>query len=175
MNGQVQLFHGQAIPGPYKQEFRAYLLHRLLETQTLVRRTGPDYVRNLSLIQLDEMEEIRRIWVVEKHEMEDSLPQIYKDATGEEYPGRKLNNGAVFGAQEMHLLRELCSGNQNQYEMVRELLAIGCRRRAVMRRRGVFESLENAIERNFYSDEEDAVERARQRQRLRVETTKNAI
>ena len=44
-----------------------------------------------------------------------------------------------------------------------------------MRRRGVFESLENAIERNFYSDEEDAIERARQRQQLRVETTKNAI
>ena len=174
MNGQVQLFHGQAIPGPYKQEFREHLLHRVLETQTLVRRTGPDYVRNLSLVQLDEMEEIRRIWVVEKHEMEDSLPRIYRDATGEEYPGRKLNNGAVFGDQEMHLLRELCGGDQNQYEMVRELLAIGCRRKAVMRRRGVFESLESAIERNFYSDEEDAIERARERQQLLVETTKKS-
>ena len=74
MNGQVQLFHGRPIPGPYKQEFREHLLHRLLETQALVRRTGPEYVRNLSLIQLEEMEEIRRIWVVEKHEMEDNLP-----------------------------------------------------------------------------------------------------
>ncbi|MDE0510173.1 MAG: DNA phosphorothioation system sulfurtransferase DndC [Gammaproteobacteria bacterium] len=174
MNGQVQLFHGQPIPGPYKQEFREHLLQRVLETQSLVRRTGPGYVRNLSLIRLDEMEEIRRIWVIEKHEMEDSLPRIYKDATGEEYPGRKLNNGAVFGTQEMHLLRELCGGDQNQYEMVRELLAIGCRRKAVMRRRGVFKSLQSAIERNFFSDEEDAVERARERQQLLVETTKKS-
>ena len=74
----------------------------------------------------------------------------------------------------MHLLRELCGGDQNQYEMVRELLAIGCRRKAVMRRRGVFKSLQSAIERNFFSDEEDAVERARERQQLLVETTKKS-
>ncbi len=166
MNGQVQLYNGRPIPGPYKQEFREHLLHRLLETQTLVRRTGPDYVSNLSLIQLDEMEEIRRIWVVEKHEMEDSLPRIYKDAIGESYPGRKLNNGAVFGAQEMQLLHKLCGQNQNQYEMVRELLAVECRHKTQLRRAGVFESLQNAIERNFYSDEADAVERARERQQM---------
>ena len=166
MNGQVQLFHGRTIPGPYKQEFREHLLHRLLETQAIVRRTGPEYVRNLSLIQLEEMEEIRRIWVVEKHEMEDNLPRIYQDATGEEYPGRKLNNGAVFSAQEMQLLRELCGENQNQYEMVRELLAIGSRHKPAIRRTGVFQSLQSAIERNYYSDEEDAVGRARQRQQI---------
>ena len=166
MNGQVQLFHGRTIPGPYKQEFREHLLHRLLETQAIVRRTGPEYVRNLSLIQLEEMEEIRRIWVVEKHEMEDNLPRIYQDATGEEYPGRKLNNGAVFNAQEMQLLRELCGENQNQYEMVRELLAIGSRHKPAIRRTGVFQSLQSAIERNYYSDEEDAVGRARQRQQI---------
>ncbi len=166
MNGQVQLFHGRTIPGPYKQEFREHLLHRLLETQAIVRRIGPEYVRNLSLIQLEEMEEIRRIWVVEKHEMEDNLPRIYQDATGEEYPGRKLNNSAVFSAQEMQLLRELCGENQNQYEMVRELLAIGSRHKPAIRRTGVFQSLQSAIERNYYSDEEDAVGRARQRQQI---------
>lgn len=166
MNGQVQLYNGRPIPGPYKQEFREYLLRRLLETQTLVRQTGPNYVCNLSLIQLDELEEIRRIWVVEKHEMEDSLPRIYKDATGEEYPGRKLNNGAVFGAQELQLLRKLCGQNQNQYEMVRELLAVECRHKTQLRRSGVFKSLQNAIERNFYSDEADAIEHARERQQM---------
>ena len=74
MNGQVQLFHGRPIPGPYKQSFREFLLRRVLETQALVRRTGPDYVRDLSLIQLGELEEIRRIWVLEKHEIEDNPP-----------------------------------------------------------------------------------------------------
>ena len=165
MNGSVQLFHGQPIPGPYKQEFREHLLRRVLETQILVRRTGPEYVRNLSLIQVDEMEEIRRIWVIEKHEIEDSLPCIYQNATGEEYPGRKLNDGAVFGDEEMNLLRQLCDKNDNQYRMIRELLSIEDRHKSAIRRRGVFQSLQQAIERNFYNDEVDAVARAKEHDR----------
>ncbi len=164
MNGRVQLFHGQPIPGPYKKEFREHMLYRVLETQALVRRKGPQYVRNLSLIQLEEIEEIRRIWVVEKYEMEDSLPRIYREATGKEYPGSKLNDSAVFGTDEMNLLRELCGENQNQYEMVRELLAIGNRQKLAIRRTGVFQSLQSAIERNFFADEEDAIDRARKHQ-----------
>ncbi len=162
MNGSVQLFHGQPIPGPYKQEFREHLLRRVLETQILVRRTGPEYVRNLSLIQIDEMEEIRRIWVIEKHEIEDSLPRVYQNATGEEYPGRKLNDGAVFGDEEMNLLRQLCDKNDNQYRMIRELLSIEDRHKSAIRRTGVFQSLQQAIERNFYNDEVDAVARAKE-------------
>ena len=164
MNGRVQLYNGRHIPGPYKQEFREHLLRRLLETQTLVRHTGPDHARNLSLIQPDELEEIRRIWVTEKHEIEDSLPRIYKDATGEEYPRNKRNNGAIFGAQEIQLLREVCEQKQNQFEMVRELLAIECSHQTQLRRSGLFKSLQNAIERNFYVDETDAIERALEHQ-----------
>ena len=164
MNGRVQLLHGRPIPGPYKQEFREHLLRRVLETQALVRRTGPEYVRQLSLIQLDEMEEIRRIWVVEKHEMEDSLPRIYQEITGESYSGRQLNDGAVFGDKEMELLHDLCGANRNHYEMVRELLSIGSRHKSAMRRTGVLQLLQGAIERNFYSGEEDALDRAREHQ-----------
>ena len=173
MNGQVQLFHGRPIPGPYKQTFREHLLRRVLETQALVCRTGPEFVRDLSLIQLQELEEIRRIWVVEKHEIEDNLPRIYWDTTGKKYPGHKLNNGAVFGPQEMQLLRNLSGENENQYEMVRELLAIGSRQNSAMRRHGIFKSLQSAIERNFYSNEEDAVYRARQSQKILISTTEN--
>ncbi|MCY4282182.1 MAG: DNA phosphorothioation system sulfurtransferase DndC, partial [Gammaproteobacteria bacterium] len=165
MNGRVQLFHGRPIPGPYKQDFREHLLHRLLETQALVRKTGPSYVRDLSLIQLEEMEEIRRIWVVEKYEMEDSLPRIYEGAMGEKYPGRRLNDGAIFGDQEMKLLRKLCGENSNQYEMLRELLSIESSHKLAMKRTGMFKSLQGAIERNFYTDESDAIERAREHQK----------
>ena len=66
----------------------------------------------------------------------------------------------------MQVLRELCGENQNQYEMIRELLAIGSRYKPAIRRTGVFQSLQSAIERNFFSDEEDAVGRARLRQQI---------
>ena len=166
MNGRVQLFHGQPIPGPYKKEFREYLLHRVLTTQTVIRQTGPKKFFNLSLIEPEEIEEIRRIWVLEKYEMEDTVPQIFREATGEEYPRRNISDNTVFGAEEMHLLRDICGDNQNQYEMVRELLAIGISHRQTIRRVGIFQALQSAVERNFYSDEQDAVARARQQQNL---------
>ncbi len=161
MNGRVQLFHGQPIPGPYKKEFREHLLHRVLSTQTFVRQTGPQHIRDLSLIELDEIEEIRRIWVLEKHEMEDTVPQIYRDATGEKYPTPHFNDNTVFGTEDMNLLRQICGDNQNKYEMVREILGIGIKHGNAIRRHGIFQDLQSAVERNFYSDEQDAVDRAR--------------
>ena len=64
----MQLFHDQPIHGPYKQSAREDWLKRLLEAQAWIRENGPEYVRSLDLVTLAELEEIRRIWVVEKHE-----------------------------------------------------------------------------------------------------------
>lgn len=156
MNGRVQLFNGRVVPGPYKQEFREHLLRRVLETQAQVRKIGPDYVRELSLIQIAELEEIRRIWVVEKHEMEDSLPRIYAEATGEEFPGGKLNDGLPFGAEEMNVLRELCGDNRGQYELARELISLSGDQPGT-KRRGIYQSLQRAVERHLHDDEADAL------------------
>src|SRR5450759_710844 len=91
MNGSVQLFHDKPIPGPYTQEARERWLQRLLEAQAWIRQNGPDYVRSLELVTLAELEEIRRLWVVDKHEFEDHLPGIYAAAIGEPYPGGRLD------------------------------------------------------------------------------------
>ena len=154
MNGQVQLFNGRVIPGPYKQSFREHLLKRVLETQAHVRRIGPDYMSELTLIQLAEMEEIRRIWVTEKHEIEDSLPGIYEKATGEKYPGNKLNDGLPFGREEMNILLNLCDGDKAQYQLTRSLISIGGQFSA--KRHGVYQSLQRAVERHLYDGKEDA-------------------
>ncbi|MBX7132903.1 MAG: DNA phosphorothioation system sulfurtransferase DndC, partial [Fimbriimonadaceae bacterium] len=106
MNGLVQLHNGRPIPGPYTQSSRERWLRRVLEAQTWVQQNGPAHVRELELISLPELQEIRRIWVVEKHELEDSLPKIYEEATGRGYPGAPLEDNPVFGADEMQLLRE---------------------------------------------------------------------
>ena len=39
------------------------------------RKTDPETVANLELITMEELHEVRRIWVFEKHEIEDSLPR----------------------------------------------------------------------------------------------------
>lgn len=163
MNGSVQLFHDKTIPGPYKQSAREDWLKRLLEAQAWIRKNGPDYVRSLDLVTVAELEEIRRIWVVDKHEFEDHLPGIYQAAVGEPYPGRALDERLPLGADMIDSLGEVVGDDRLHFELVRELLDIEQRHRAQVRRAGLFESLEKALRRGFYDDEADATARAQKR------------
>lgn len=162
MNGAVQLFHDRPIPGPYKQEARERWLRKVLEAQAHVRENGPEEVRDIELITLKELEEIRRIWVVEKHEIEDRLPVVYEQATGTPFPGQSLNESLVMGEDEMELLRELCGSDELHFQLVRELLSVEIQHKSMLRRAGLFKALEGSLLRNFYTDEGDAVSRARQ-------------
>lgn len=165
MNGSVQLFHNEPIHGPYTQEARATWLTKLLEAQELVRENGPESVRTLELITLDELEEIRRLWVVEKHEFEDRLPGIYEEATGAPYPGRPLDEHLPLGSDVVDVLKEITGEDSVHFQMVRELLDIEQRHKMRARRAGLFDELESALKRGFYDNEEDATERARERKR----------
>ena len=166
MSGNVQLFHGEPIPGPYVQKAREDWLRELLEVQTWVQQHGPEHVRDLELISLDELNEIRRLWVTEKHELEDSLPRIYETAVGKPYPGKLKRDHSAFGASEIQILREV-AGDSLHFEMVRELLATAQGYSTMARRAGLLERLEKAIRKSFYTDEADAKARAEKRQQLR--------
>lgn len=169
MNGSVQVFGegNWVIHGPYTQKWREIWLRKVLQAQSIVRRLAPDHVKKLTLIRTEELEEIRRIWVNEKHELEDSLPIIYKEETGEEYPGKALQRNSAFGLDEMKLLREVAE-TDIQFELIRELLDVEQQHRTMVRRAGLFDALEAALKRGFYDSKEDAVERAQAKQ-LRID------
>lgn len=166
MGGNVQLFNNQPVPGPYTQAAREDWLTRLLEAQMHVQVHGPEEMAGLELITLDELEEIRRIWVVEKHEIEDNLPVLYEQVMKRPYPGRRLDDGTSFNAEDIQLLREI-SDDPLHFELTRQLLSIERKHRVMARRAGVFQELERAIKRGFYDSAEDAAERARTRQATR--------
>lgn len=167
MTGLVQLIDRgddngkELIRGPYTQTARETWLRKLLEAQVWIRKHGPSDVRHITLISLAELQEIRRIWVVEKHEMEDNLPMIYQEVTGEPYPGSRLDDNPVFGRKEMELLGEICGDNRLHFELVRELLSVERQQRAHVRRSGLFDRLEKSISRHFYDGEADALDMAR--------------
>jgi DNA sulfur modification protein DndC len=121
------------------------------------------------LITVEELQEIRRIWVIEKHELEDNLPRIYQDATGEPYPAGCLDDNHVLGSEEMVELRRICADDEMHYELTRELLSIERQQRSQIRRAGLFERLEKAISRHFYDDREEAITTARERTAVRRE------
>jgi DNA sulfur modification protein DndC len=162
MHGGVQIYNGKPVPGPYKQNIREEWLGDLLKAQCWIRENGPPDVKDIKLITLDELREIRRIWVVDKHEIEDSLPRIYKEATGEEFPDSRMTDSLPFEHEELELLRSLCGGNELQFEMARNLIAVENSYRTQVKRSGLFEKLEKTIRKSFYEDEEDATQRALQ-------------
>jgi len=162
MTGAVQMMHdGRNIPGPYTQAARATWLSKLLSAQTYIRKNGPPEVRGMELITIEELQEIRRIWVVDKHELEDALPRIYQKTTGQRYSGRPIDDNMVLGEAEMRELAELCGNDRLHYELTRELLSITRQLRTTARRAGLYDQLEKAFTRHFYDNQDDALSRAR--------------
>jgi len=173
MSGHVQLFNDQPVPGPYTQQARENWLADLLAAQLHVQIHGPEEMAGLELITLPELEEIRRIWVVEKHEIEDSLPKLYERVMQRAYPGGRLDDGMSFSAEDVELLKEI-SGDPLHFQLTRQLLSIERKHRVMTRRAGVFTQLERAIERGFYEDEADATDRARARVQAKQEAAERA-
>ena len=163
MNGQVQLFHDRPIPGPYTELARHDWLTKLLEAQTWIRANGPDYVRDIELISMEELHEIRRIWVFDKHEIEDALPGIFHRTTGSVFPGASLDDVLVLRADDLNVLREVCGEDRLRYELTRELLNVERQFRTMTRRSGLFGALESAFRRGYFDDADDAIDYARRR------------
>ena len=170
MSGLVQIHRDRPVHGPYSQEARERWLRRILESEQLVRELGPESVREIELISFEELEEIRRIWVVEKHELEDNLPTIYEEVTGEAYPGESIDDTQVLGADALDALREICGEDALHFELVRDLLEVERTHRTMTRRVGLYDELEKCFRRSGFESQEEAVDQAR-----RVRETKQAI
>jgi DNA sulfur modification protein DndC len=163
MNGTIQLFNDRIVHGPYTQKSRQDWLRKLLNAQTWIRNNAPEHVRGIELITMDELHEIRRLWVFDKHEVEDSLPRIYREETGQDFPGLPLDEQLSLGADEVDLLREICGDDELHFTTTRELLGVERRFRTMTRRAGLFEALETTIRRGYYKDRGDAEDYARRR------------
>lgn len=170
MSGNVQLINqtDRPIPGPYTQASREDWLRRLLEAQEVVRNhpKAPPEVRGIELITEGELAEIRRLWVIEKYELEDNLPGIYEKATGRAFNAVKLDDAQPFGAPEMKILKRLTDDDAMHFELVRELLEVERSYRTTARRAKLFDRIEDAFKRSFYEDVDDATDRAIRRRSL---------
>ena len=162
MNGSLMVHNDRLVHGPYKQEYREQMLRALLDSQKVARELAPKDIEDLELITLEELDEIRRIWVTEKHEIEDHLPALYEDVEAKPYPGVDLVVNNAVDASSLKELKALCDEDGDEdgvrYQMIRELLHIEQEYRTMARRAGLYPALEKAIERGAFDNEEDAEE-----------------
>lgn len=177
MSGQLILMNGRLVHGPYSQERRAELLRQLLKTQQTVQRRGAAAgAGHVELIPLDELQEIRRIWVEEKGEIEDLLPGIYEDVHGMPYPGKELDPMPL-DHDDLALLRQVVSGwtienlplggaaaqggdaerSSELYKLTRTLLATSFKGLQSRRRSKQLDEIEGVLSAFAFIDEQDAL------------------
>lgn len=162
MSGKLSLYQNHEgnqslVHGPYTQLSRENFLRELLLAEKSARISAPESMKNISLISLEELEEIRRIWVIEKHELEDSLPRIFTDVTGNEYPGGSIDDALLLTPSDIEVLKNICNEDSIHFELVRELLSVQRKHRAMVKRSGIFKEIENSIKKSYYEDEQDAL------------------
>ena len=162
MNGSLMVHNDRLVHGPYKQSYREEMLRALLESQKTAQGLAPEDIEDLELITLDELDEIRRIWVTEKHEIEDHLPDIYRDVIGKQFPGADLVVNNAIDNDSLKELKAICNEHGDEdgvrYQMIRELLHIEQEYRTMARRAGLYPALEKAVERGAFDNEADAEE-----------------
>ncbi|MCC8050820.1 MAG: DNA phosphorothioation system sulfurtransferase DndC [Clostridiales bacterium] len=162
MNGTLRGSYGQLYHGPYKKEYREKWLRRLLEIQVDIQNNGPEDFRNLELITVPEMREIRRIWVKDKHEFDDSLPGIYQEVMGIEFSDPEWIGNESFGKEEWNILMETCKDLFKEEELMPELMSsimdVELRAKVMAERKGVLEKIDTCVRKTFYKNETDAKE-----------------
>ena len=155
-NGNVQLYERnlegeislEPIPGPFTKEAREDWLRKLLSAQVEMRRNAPADMKDITLITPEELSEIRRIWLEERHEFDDSLPRIYEEVTGEVFRDvvRPGSDRSLLGNDEWNVLEEICGEDAMHLELMAKLLDTERQFHTKSRRVGIYETLEKCFE-----------------------------
>lgn len=170
LHGKVELFGKEKvepIPGPYTKKWREHWLRRVLTAQTQVRQTAPEDMRDITLITPEELSEIRRIWLEEKHEFDDSLPRIYEEVTGERFRDVRIGERDVLlGNDEWIVLEEICQEDAMHLELMTKLLDTERQYFTKAQRKGIYGDLEKCFETSSRSKEE-AIQNAHDKRNLK--------
>ena len=114
------------------------------------------------MITIPELRHIRRIWVNDKHEFDDTLPGIYQDVMGKEFDDPEWIAPEAFKSEEWEILKsvveEIYPNEELAFEMTYRLIDIENHSNSLNQRKGVADALESCIQRTFYKDEKDATE-----------------
>ncbi len=185
LKGYLQGSYEQLHHGPYLKEWREQWLREILEKQLEINKDGPDEFAEYELITLSELRCIRRIWVYEKHEFDDSLPRIYEEVMGKHFEDPEWIGSEAFGSTEWRILGEICDSvmdnklyeksvkaaefakqgditkleelrDNTVLEMMASLIDVENHAMGLGDRKDILDDLEKCIKKNFYEDEADA-------------------
>lgn len=135
----------------YTLESSKTMLEKVLRTQLAVRRDGPD--PTMELISAEELNEIRRLWRIERQDWEDSVPQIFHKVYGSDLPW-SVDDDNVFDSEQKELLSSLCQEHNLPFDIIARLLEVERQSTGMTRRASAFKALNSVLNREWGSEAE---------------------
>ena len=143
LGGFLQGSFGRLHHGPYKKEVREAWLERLLRMQEEIKQEGPEGFDDVSLITMEELRAIRRIWVFDKHEFDDSLPAIFEGVTGKKFLDTEWVGSEAFRKDEWDVLKSVCEDlfpeEELTFEMLYSMIDIENQSNSLNQRKGILD------------------------------------
>lgn len=130
----------------YTLEFSKQMLRKLLSAQEELQRENPDF----SLISLEELREVRRLWLTERQDWEDSLPNIYEEATGRRVVWTQSDT-ATPGVLETKILQELSVQHNVPLQLVQKLFDVEWQHYGMRRRSTIHSAIEQVLQEDWRS------------------------
>ena len=155
MNGKIKAMkrgeNWEIIRGPYTFEYSKCLLRKLLEAQKSVRKNGPN--PNITLIQPEELHEIRRIWMTQRSDWNDSVAKIYEEVMEERLDWTKDDLGS-FSQTEQDLLKKICEKHKLPLRLVTKLLDVEQEMQGMTRRSSVYNRIGDVLSEDWLSEDD---------------------
>lgn len=167
INGEISQEHDNQvrhIPGPYWMSVRRKWLQQLLQIEKSLHDSG----RNIVLIQKDELQQIRQLWLRDPNEPDwaDSLPAIYRFVYNKDLNWIE-NDAGAFTEPDAKLLQDIEKEYGAPAEMMMKLIEIELTMTGLSRRKGILNKIETVLKQDWESLE-DINERNFNPQRLNV-------
>jgi len=154
---------GRLLYRTYKLAFSKAMLRRLLETQKEIYAYDPEF----SLISAAELHEIRRIWLTERQDWEDSVPKIYKEVTGRELAWKHFDV-SLPGRLEHEVLTRVASRHNVPEGLMQKLIDAEWQNHGLKRRASIHNQIAKIMGEDWRTLEEVETE-AQQRQEATAE------
>lgn len=148
-NGRIQVKRdGTLAARSYTLQTSKRMLADILQIQTLMQRERPE----IELITHVELQEVRRIWVYERHDWEDSLPAIVNAALGQDAQWPEFDD-LQFDLEYLEILKSEAAGHGVPLALLTKLIEAE-RATSLTGRRGIYKRIQKLVELDWRSENE---------------------
>jgi DNA sulfur modification protein DndC len=147
---------GRLLYRTYTLDFSREMLERLLKAQKEIQYHDPNFV----ILSEAELREIRRLWMAERQDWEDSVPGIYTKVTGKSLNWEQ-NDAYVPGEVEADILRELSETYDVPMQLAQKLIDAEWQNYGMRRRTSIHKAIDKIMREDWRTLDEVQAEAQR--------------